>query len=146
MENPVQIAKDLYDEYLRYIESSIPINNDSYKAERHALYEYKGANEDSPLMKSPIIELTPKYKKDSDLTISQICKKYSLDSQIAEFMQTGLFYDCPDRTLYEHQEKAITSFLVEHKNFIATTGTGSGKTECFLIPILSNLVTESKKW
>ena len=28
---------------------------------------------------------------------------------------------------------------------VVTTGTGSGKTECFMIPVISNLVEESKK-
>lgn len=31
------------------------------------------------------------------------------------------------------------------KNLIVTTGTGSGKTECFIIPIINHLLREAEK-
>jgi hypothetical protein len=46
-----------------------------------------------------------------------------------------------DRTLYIHQETAIKK-VVEGKNIIVATGTGSGKTECFLLPIINELMRE----
>ena len=32
------------------------------------------------------------------------------------------------------------------KDVVVTTGTGSGKTECFLLPIFSYLIKESRDW
>ncbi|WP_160310243.1 DEAD/DEAH box helicase [Neobacillus vireti] len=48
-----------------------------------------------------------------------------------------------DRTLYIHQETAIHK-VVKGKNVIVATGTGSGKTECFLLPIINELMREKE--
>ncbi|MCL4434827.1 MAG: DEAD/DEAH box helicase [Actinobacteria bacterium] len=45
------------------------------------------------------------------------------------------------RPLYRHQESAIRK-LLDGRNVIVATGTGSGKTECFLFPILQHLMKE----
>lgn len=37
-----------------------------------------------------------------------------------------------NRTLYLHQEKSIEK-IADKRNIVVTTGTGSGKTECFCI-------------
>ena len=50
----------------------------------------------------------------------------------------------PDRTLYKHQEEAILKSN-NNKNLVVTTGTGSGKTECFMFPILNSLLREKEK-
>ena len=34
----------------------------------------------------------------------------------------------------------------DKKHLVVTTGTGSGKTECFLLPIVESLVRESRSW
>lgn len=44
---------------------------------------------------------------------------------------------------YEHQVKSLERFY-ENKDLFVTTGTGSGKTECFLWPMISSIVTEAK--
>ena len=46
-----------------------------------------------------------------------------------------------ERNLYVHQEDAITK-LLRNRNVVVATGTGSGKTECFLLPILQHLFME----
>lgn len=46
-----------------------------------------------------------------------------------------------DRPLYAHQEKAIR-LINSGRSAIVTTGTGSGKTECFLFPILNDLLKD----
>lgn len=47
----------------------------------------------------------------------------------------------PDRPLYSHQERALRA-AAGGRNFVVATGTGSGKTESFLLPILNALLTE----
>ncbi|MDR0914479.1 MAG: DEAD/DEAH box helicase [Oscillospiraceae bacterium] len=47
------------------------------------------------------------------------------------------------RPLYKHQEKAIRLISSKH-NVVVSTGTGSGKTNCFLIPILNELLREQE--
>jgi hypothetical protein len=43
-------------------------------------------------------------------------------------------------TLYSHQEAAIRDVCQNDKNLVVCSGTGSGKTECFLIPLVNYLV------
>ena len=44
-----------------------------------------------------------------------------------------------DGELYSHQERAIEAVFGQDKNVVVATGTASGKTECFLYPILFEL-------
>ncbi|KUK70365.1 MAG: DEAD/DEAH box helicase domain protein [Methanocalculus sp. 52_23] len=44
---------------------------------------------------------------------------------------------------YSHQIKALEDFY-QGKDILVTTGTGSGKTECFMWPLVANLATEAK--
>lgn len=47
-----------------------------------------------------------------------------------------------DRPLHMHQEVAIRKAVTLKRNLVVATGTGSGKTECFLLPILNYLLRE----
>ena len=49
-----------------------------------------------------------------------------------------------DRPLYVHQEQAIRK-AAAGRNVVVATGTGSGKTESFLLPILDSLVREHER-
>ncbi|MGO8735194.1 MAG: DEAD/DEAH box helicase [Terriglobia bacterium] len=48
-----------------------------------------------------------------------------------------------DRRLYEHQLRAFSRLVNKRENLIVATGTGSGKTECFLLPLLFWLLGET---
>ena len=52
---------------------------------------------------------------------------------------TDLFPALIDPPLYVHQERAIRAVHEEQRNIVVATGTASGKTECFLYPILFEL-------
>jgi len=44
-----------------------------------------------------------------------------------------------DRYPYKHQVKSWNGLINDNKSIAVTTGTGSGKTECFMLPVLSDL-------
>jgi len=44
-----------------------------------------------------------------------------------------------DRLPYKHQVESWNALLNEKKSIVVTTGTGSGKTECFMLPVLYDL-------
>ena len=46
----------------------------------------------------------------------------------------------PDRPLYSHQQRAIEK-VQAGRNVVVSTGTGSGKTEAYVLPILSHLLS-----
>ena len=49
------------------------------------------------------------------------------------------------RTLYKHQALAISSALKDDKHTLVCTGTGSGKSLCFLVPVLQRALTLGQK-
>ena len=51
----------------------------------------------------------------------------------------GLLSALIDRPLYVHQERAVRTTYIHHRNVVVATGTASGKTESFLYPILFEL-------
>lgn len=160
MKDLVAIGNELKTNYLKYINTSIPLNNDYYIDERQKLLM-----NGEEIFKSPMVELINNYATDNDKSLAEICSEHNLNSNIAEFLNKGLLNTGvnkngtpnPARKLYAHQEKAIVTVLkgiedknnpgqLKKKNIIVTTGTGSGKTESFLIPLLGSLIDEAQTW
>lgn len=46
---------------------------------------------------------------------------------------------------YKHQVESWEAVLNDNKSIVVTTGTGSGKTECFMIPVLKQLLDIKKR-
>jgi Lhr-like helicase len=141
MINPVKIGDDLKESYLRYIKAGIPLVDEYYEKEREKLYR-----EDGIIMQPPYIEIVKKYE--GKKTLSEICEENGINMEIAGFLNRGLLCteNGEERRLYEHQEQAIVDVLKNKKNMVIITGTGSGKTESFLIPLLANIIEESFSW
>jgi Lhr-like helicase len=141
MINPIKIGEKLKASYLTYIESGIPLIADYYEAERRTLY-----SEDGVIMQPPYIEMPHIYE--GEHTLTEIFRQHSLNPHIANIIKLGLLNSNNenDRKLYRHQEQAIIDVLKNKKHLVVTTGTGSGKTESFLIPLLAEIINESAKW
>ena len=77
-----------------------------------------------------IIQLNPAYKFGSK--IQELCNNNILHQDCATFFGSEL-------KLYSHQEEAIRK-AQNKENYILTTGTGSGKSLTYLIPIIDNIL------
>jgi len=143
MINPIKIGDTLKDNFLRYINTGIPLRYKSAREERARLFQ-----EPAVIMQPPYIELVPKYEGVKTLTQMFMEKNFCLDFPV--FIRDGLFFQengtSSERKLYKHQVQAVTDVVFEKKNMVVTTGTGSGKTECFMIPIFESLIEESLTW
>ena len=49
-----------------------------------------------------------------------------------------------DRKPYIHQAQSWTELLKNKKSIVVTSGTGSGKTECFMLPIIQDLLRQQQ--
>lgn len=131
-----ETAKGLAENLRLYIEAQYHIRDEGLIRERRALLETAAT-----IAQVPYVEATPVYKlgkQYDELPISRA----AIDalSQLAG-MGVGL-YPRP----YEHQSQALISFLGEEaKDLVVATGTGSGKTESFLMPIIGKLAIECEE-
>jgi superfamily II DNA or RNA helicase len=130
--NPITAFQGIRQNYLRYLKTTFPIANDGLRQQFWNALEQREA-----LVKGPILEATPEFEMGA--SIHQLVNDKVLNPGFANLCNEHLPYD---RSLYFHQEKAIRKSVIEKRNMIVTTGTGSGKTETFLLPIINTLLNE----
>lgn len=139
MFNPMIAAQNIKEEFTGYIDTLFNIADKCYSDQFSASLRENGV-----VAKGPYLDVSDSYKTGK-----------SLDQLIDEGEVSPLFRELegsiPDgekelqinRQLYLHQESAIRK-TNKGKNIIVTTGTGSGKTECFIIPIINHLLHEAE--
>ena len=140
--DPFKTHKLLCDSYIRYIQTLMSFESEKLEAERNELLRKNGL-----LFQEPRFEPIFPYPS-SEKTLSELCLDTQLPSELGEFLAAGGEKGLApiDRPLYKHQVKAIKASVTDQKDVVVTTGTGSGKTECFLMPIFSYLIKESRDW
>lgn len=134
-----ETANDLKQSLIEYIEATYHIADTPLLLQRRTLLEEEGV-----IHQAPYLESTPRYKPGKAFG-----KIDGLDAAAAELLQvmskpdpTGkqLLFDPP----YTHQAQSLKSVAVDGRNAVIMTGTGSGKTESFVMPIMAKLATEAK--
>lgn len=139
MLNPISASKQLKEEYIGYITTSFQIGDEEYAKQFEEELSKEGL-----VAKGPFLDISDSFKKGK--SIHQLITDGVVSPLFAE-----LEGDLPDskkelpieRTLYLHQENAIRK-AYDGRNLVVTTGTGSGKTECFIIPIINHLLKEKE--
>ncbi|MEG0618915.1 MAG: DEAD/DEAH box helicase [Bacilli bacterium] len=122
---PIEKSKYINDELRIYLKSTFELedktlNNDFVK-------ELENAN----LMNGPFLAIN--YPFETGKSVNELIDEGVISKQFREFCNIEL-----DRKLYKHQELAIRKSL-KKRNLVISTGTGSGKTESFLFPILNRI-------
>lgn len=131
--NPISTTKTIKDDYCSYLESLMQVRSNEINLIA------KEAIGNSEFVKGPYLELTPPFETGGSLNSL-------IDSGYASADFTGMLnYDVLNRPLYQHQEQAFLKIAEQHRNLIVSTGTGSGKTECYLYPIFDHLMKEKEK-
>ena len=133
MTDPFDVSNQLRESYIRYIETAFKFNSSSLEQEpilereRRKLLEKEGMIYQEPLFE-PILR-----PRSSEKTLSQVCTNLGISGDVSEFLAAGGEDGLAPRTreLYNHQVKAIKASLIDKRDVVVTTGTGSGKTECF---------------
>ncbi len=131
-----QTISHLQDELRDYIEATYHISHPFLVRERQRLLSEAGN-----IYQVPYIESTPKYVT-GDMFRSLGLHEAALEAFAAVSGIDGgscLIHDPP----YQHQAEAIKDTLACGRDTVVMTGTGSGKTECFLLPILGKLAMEA---
>ncbi|GGW09837.1 hypothetical protein GCM10018980_20730 [Streptomyces capoamus] len=128
---------DLRSALFRYYDTPFGVDDRSVMEERRNLLD-----RDNGAWRDPLIELRPQYAS-RGVGVADSFAEAGAHPDAAEFARFTL----PDgvTSLYQHQHDALVA-ACEGKDFVVTAGTGSGKTESFLLPVLADLVAESAHW
>ncbi len=131
--HPLKTTDHIRETYLRYLKTIKPFQDEGFRDAFAAAIEERNL-----LVKGPLVEIALPYKKDK--SIKDLVQEGVLSSKFADLNSPDLPYD---RALYAHQVKAIRK-AVSGRNLVVATGTGSGKTETFLVPVLNYLFREEE--
>lgn len=162
MFSPLDAAQALQKSILRYVRSSLPLG---YRSDQATLGEYFHARLEKTQFRGPYVEAQQPYA--SGLSLSELCAgapssglsalmdraaalteaDFQGSARAAFRRIAGADWQNPaasvwSRPLYAHQQRAF-NLVVGGKSCVIATGTGSGKTECYLYPLLELLASEA---
>jgi hypothetical protein len=128
--DPIALQDELQQRIHRYLLTALPISRRFPGLRNQA---EKLINMPETVIKGPFLEAIPDFPK--GLSLRELVEKGVLHEGFAH-LGSPVF----ERPLHEHQEKSIRQVVTEKKNIVVATGTGSGKTECFLFPLIDCLL------
>ncbi len=131
--DPRHILKEVESRYQAYLSTTFSFRDPALRASFQKALDGTGS-----LAVGPYIEGRPIFA--SGLTLEHLCKEL-LKAMPDEAFLHALDEHYGKRKLYSHQENAIR-YLLQDRNVIVATGTGSGKTDAFLFPVLLDLYRE----
>lgn len=153
-QDPIGAFEKIEEDFRRYFKAAYKISNERLDEER---MEALGNN----LSKEPYLEILPEYAPATGLsTMDDLINRFSdffggrehAKEFFEDFISKGLMQGLMDKYIpYGHQigmlEKAFAGIdengkTLKYKNTVITSGTGSGKTESFLLPLLADIYKE----
>lgn len=140
MNNPIKVFEKIRDNFILYLETAFGTRYNDFEVERRRLML-----QDKIFTRTPWVEPLPTYKS-SQYSIHDIPSIPNLNDEelntFKKIVSAGLL---GEHKLYEHQYEMLCRAM-EGNHCVITTGTGSGKTESFLLPVLAYFSKELNKW
>ncbi|MBN9038825.1 MAG: DEAD/DEAH box helicase [Rhizobiales bacterium] len=127
----------LQDTLQGYIEATYHIADPRVVEQRRRLLQSSGG-----IFQTPFLESTPRYvtgDRYAAMTDIPGAAREAYVRLASSAQGKPLLFDPP----YRHQAESIRAILRDQRNVMIMTGTGSGKTESFLLPILGKLAIEA---
>jgi ATP-dependent helicase YprA (DUF1998 family) len=125
----IALSEEIEERYRQYLKTSFYFRDPVLRA------SFEDALDSGHLARGPYIEATPTFKRGQT--------PRNLFSSLLGYAPEDGFLGAVegDRALYQHQQQAIQG-VCSGRNVVVATGTGSGKTEAFVYPILLHLFRE----
>ncbi len=142
---PIILGEELLEAYLKYYDTQYWLRDPELLKERRELLSRTGR-----LLADVILE--PVLSYESKIDYQTLVKDLGLNSNIAEIVGRALFGkytgEGENIKLRTHVADATRTFFgkLSQTNAVVTSGTGSGKTESFLLPALLNIALETQNW
>ena len=125
--NPVAYTEKIVGSFLRYQLTAYPFMDEGLRDQMRELLSLDETRK-SPLLKGPYVSLSRPFRQGA--AVDDLVAEGLLHPLLRERIPEALTH------LYSHQERAIRA-IGEGRTTLVSTGTGSGKTECFLYPVVS---------
>jgi ATP-dependent helicase YprA (DUF1998 family)/SOS-response transcriptional repressor LexA len=125
--NPIVFTEKVVRSFLRYQLTAYPFADERLHAQMRNLLSLDETR-DSPLLKGPFISLSRPFRQGA--AVADLAAEGLLHPVMRQRIPAEITH------VYGHQEDAIRAIRAGRTTLVST-GTGSGKTECFLYPIVS---------
>ncbi|MCH9662645.1 MAG: DEAD/DEAH box helicase [Gammaproteobacteria bacterium] len=125
MLNPITYTENVISDFLRYQITTYPFADPHLYNQMRTLLNLEETRA-TPLLRGPYISLSRSFRQGA--TITDLVGEGVLHPHLANLAEYP--------HVYGHQEEAIRA-ITSQRHTIVSTGTGSGKTESFLYPIIS---------
>jgi DEAD/DEAH box helicase domain-containing protein len=139
MIDPIGAFERIQSSIKRYITSAFATDSLTFEEDRKALLDTVGV-----LFQEPYVEPIPAYKSGKMLAGLIANDLPGLSDEAASAFKhivgAGLFSG--GHSLYLHQQRMLKESL-SGKHCVVVTGTGSGKTESFLLPVIASIIREA---
>lgn len=152
--DPIEAFNKIKDNYLRYFKTSYKLKDADLDRRKNDELQ-----KDDNLYKEPYLEILPEYQtaqlSDGKVatSIEELIPRFNSGDMgfndeemagdfVAKFIKKGLMNYTP----YGHQIEMHEKAFGNGRNTVITSGTGSGKTESFLLPLLGQLYKEARTW
>jgi len=140
LKDPIGAFESIQSSVKRYITSAFATDSLTFEARRKDLLDKSGV-----LFQEPFLEPIPSYQSGKPLSSLSLADMPDLSTAAIDAFKgiigAGLFSG--GHPLYLHQQRMLKASL-EGKHCVVVTGTGSGKTETFLLPVLASIIKEAK--
>ncbi len=125
----VELQRRVLEDYSSFVSSFVQVADERLRA-----FVEQMLHEKQHLWPEPLVQLSPAYQRDA--TVEELAGEGVLHPETARIFcrKDGASY-----RLYRHQVEAIRK-AAEGKSFVLTSGTGSGKTFAYFIPIVDAVV------
>lgn len=144
MTTPQRVIDRTTTEFLQYYDTAYRLKDPGVMAERAALLRHPNV-----IFGEPFVEILPEFPlahhpDGSPRLVSDSMLEAGAPTILAELVNDVILDGVPyPRSLYAHQEQTLISSHRNGDHVAITSGTGSGKTEAFLLPILARLTQEA---
>lgn len=128
--NPVHFAHGVCGEFLRYLFSAFPLSDPDLAAQAKMLLKRPSAL-DIPLVQGPFVSLSEAFAKGESV-------QHLADQGVLHHVMPGLI-GYP--SMWKHLQEVFEA-VKRGNHVLVSTGTGSGKTEAFVYPIVDDLLRQ----
>jgi hypothetical protein len=126
--NPIAATEKPRNDFIRYLLTAYPLRDSSLRTAFEQELQQRGS-----IWQSPYLEGSQPYCP--DCSVADLVAEEVLHPEMSRLFLAH-------RPLYQHQAVAVRAVVERQENIIVATGTGSGKTECFLLPMIDQLLKE----